>query len=158
MVNFLLILFLIMLLWSGLVFPVSSQEVFIGLILSFIIAGVVYPYLKDREAFKPARIGSFVRFSIIFIKELIKANIDMAIIVLSPSLPISPKIVKVRTAIKSNVGKAFLANSITLTPGTLSVDMEGDALYIHVVDGNALQNEANIIKPFETVLKGAFDQ
>jgi multicomponent Na+:H+ antiporter subunit E len=52
----------------------------------------------------------------------------------------------VRTGIQSNVGKAFLANSITLTPGTLSVDSEGDEIYVHVVDGSSLQNEADIIQ------------
>jgi multicomponent Na+:H+ antiporter subunit E len=91
-VNFFLILVAVMLVWSGLVFPVSFQEAIIGLLFSFNIAGIVYYVIKGKETFKPVRIGSFVLFSFIFARELIKANIDMAKIVLSPSLPISPKL------------------------------------------------------------------
>jgi len=157
-VNFFLILVFILLLWSGLVFPLSSQEAIVGLVLSIIITGLLYPYIKGKETFKPSRIGSFVLFFFIFMKELIKANIDMAIIVLSPSLPISPKIIKVKTTIRSKVGRAFLANAITLTPGTLSVDLDNDDLYIHVVNGDSVQQDEDVLQPFETLLKGAFDQ
>lgn len=68
-----------------------------------------------------------------FFKELMKANLRLAKIVLSPSLPINPGFVKVRTTLKSPMGRLLLANSITLTPGTLTIEMEGEWLYVHWV-------------------------
>lgn len=68
-----------------------------------------------------------------FFKELVKANLRMAALVLDPRLPISPAIVKVRTRLTDPVARLLLANSITLTPGTLTVDMKGEWLYVHWV-------------------------
>ncbi len=51
-----------------------------------------------------------------------------------PSLPINPGIVKVKTKLKSKMGRMILANSITLTPGTLTVDVQEDTFYIHWID------------------------
>lgn len=158
MVNLVLLFISLFLLWTGLVFPLSGQEAIAGAILSLLISSVVSFYTKGKESFKVSGIFYLIIYSFVFIKELVKANLTMAKIVLTPSLPISPKIVEVKTSIKSKVGRAFLANSITLTPGTLSVDLEGDTLYIHVVDGEALGSSADIVKPFEKLLKGAFDK
>lgn len=158
MVNAFLVFISLFLLWTGLVFPMSGQEAVFGLILSLVITAVISFYMKGKETYRPVRIISLIKFGFIFTWELIKANLAMAKIVLSPSLPISPKLVKVKTGIKSDIGRAFMANSITLTPGTLSVDMKDDTLYIHVVNGKALESEQDIIKPFEKVLEGAFDK
>jgi multicomponent Na+:H+ antiporter subunit E len=68
---------------------------------------------------------------LIFIWECIKANFDVAYRVLHPAMPIKPGIVKVPLEIKSETGRAFLANSITMTPGTISVDIVEDTLYVH---------------------------
>jgi multicomponent Na+:H+ antiporter subunit E len=54
--------------------------------------------------------------------------------VLAPSLPIRPGVVRVRTGLQSHLGRLILANSITLTPGTLSVDVLGDTILIHWID------------------------
>jgi len=62
---------------------------------------------------------------------VVKANFDVAYRVLHPALPIRPGIVKARTTLKGTTGRVLLANSITLTPGTLSVDLVDDVLYIH---------------------------
>ena len=64
---------------------------------------------------------------------LVRANFDLAARVLSPSLPIRPAMVEVRTSLKSPLGKMLLANTITLTPGTLTVDVIGDRLLVHWV-------------------------
>jgi len=67
----------------------------------------------------------------IFIWACIKANLDVAYRVLHPAMPIKPGIVKVKTELKSEFARTILANSITMTPGTISVDIIGDYLYIH---------------------------
>jgi multicomponent Na+:H+ antiporter subunit E len=65
--------------------------------------------------------------------DIVRANINVAKIVLSPRMPISPGMVRYRTKLKSDVGKVMLATSITLTPGTLTVDVEGDEFLVHVL-------------------------
>ena len=57
--------------------------------------------------------------------EIIKANIDVARIILTPRLPISPVLFKVKASQKTEVGMVAYANSITLTPGTVTVDVDG---------------------------------
>jgi multicomponent Na+:H+ antiporter subunit E len=70
----------------------------------------------------------------VFLFELIKSNLDVARIVLSPSLPINPGIVEVKTVLKSKMARVLLSNSITLTPGTITVDIKDDTLYIHWIN------------------------
>ena len=88
------------------------------------------------------------------------ANLDVAYRVLHLGLPIRPAIVKVRTTLKSDVAKFVLANSITLTPGTLTVDIVGQDLYIHwintITDSPQLRTEL-IAGRFEEILKRIFD-
>ena len=95
-------------------------------------------------------------YLMIFIKELIVSNIDMAFRVLRPSLPINPGIVKVKTTLKSPMARLILADSITLTPGTFTVDIAGDYIYIHWIDVKSddieLATEA-IVRKFEKYLE-----
>jgi multicomponent Na+:H+ antiporter subunit E len=157
-VNFILLFISLFVIWTGLVFPESGQEMIIGIILSSGISILVLARMKDKRNFKISGIMYGIKFIFIFTRELIVANVTMAKIVLSPSLPISPKIVKVHTIIDSKVGRALLANAITLTPGTLTIDMIDNDLYIHVVDGNGLKSAESIVEPFEKNLKGVFDR
>lgn len=157
MINSLFNFIFLFLLWCALIFPVTLEKAITGIIVSFIISALLYVYVKDKKVFNPKRIINFISFVLIFTFELIKANLSMAKLVLTPSLPISPKIIKVKTTIKSNTGRAFLANAITLTPGTLSVDLKEDEIFIHIVEGAKITNGEDIIKPFEKVIKEAFD-
>jgi multicomponent Na+:H+ antiporter subunit E len=83
------------------------------------------------KLFQPQRYFWFIVYLLVFIWECIKANLDVAYRVLHPSMPIRPGIVKVKTTLKSDLAKMLLANSITMTPGTISVDIIDDSLYIH---------------------------
>lgn len=158
MSNFILSFLLLFLLWSGLVYPLSGQEIIFGAILSASISVLISFYSESKKAFKLTGIFHLLKFLFIFLWELVKANINMAKIVLNPSLPISPKILRVKTDLKSPVGQAFLTNAITLTPGTLSIDIDEDTLFIHVVEGDNVDDPQGISGPFEGVLKEAFDK
>ncbi len=70
----------------------------------------------------------------VFLGELVKSNFDVARRVLTPSLPINPGIVEVKTKLKSKMARLILANSISLTPGTLTVDIKDDTMFIHWID------------------------
>ena len=79
-----------------------------------------------------------------------------------PQLPINPGIVKVKTRLKSDTALTFLANSITLTPGTLTVDIDRDngVLYIHWLNVKAKDVETAtkiIVERFERILSKIFD-
>ena len=79
----------------------------------------------------PLRIVFALIYVPVLLLHVVRANLDVAYRVLHPALPIRPGIVKARTKLKSPSGRVLLANSITLTPGTLSVDLVDDVLYIH---------------------------
>lgn len=144
-------------LWTFLSFPLTFEKTITGLVFSGLILLTLSYFTNWKSKITLKRIFNFSLFSLRFIFELVKANFIMAKIVVTPSLPISPKIIKVNTTIKSNVGRAILANAITLTPGTLSVDLIEGEIYVHVVEGVKLKDSNEIIKPFEKTLKGAFD-
>jgi len=80
---------------------------------------------------QPQRYGWLLLYVFIFLWECIKANFDVAYRVLHPAMPIKPGIVKVQLGIKSNIAKTMLANSITMTPGTIAVDVIDDIMYVH---------------------------
>ena len=66
--------------------------------------------------------------------EVMRANVDVAYRVLHPRMPIRPGIVVIKTSLKSDIAKLILANSITLTPGTFTLDVIGDELLVHWIN------------------------
>ncbi|NQU71730.1 MAG: Na+/H+ antiporter subunit E [Rhodospirillales bacterium] len=69
--------------------------------------------------------------------EIVKANIDVARVVLHPRLPISPTLIHVKPTQKSDLALVFFANSITLTPGTISVDVGHGDILVHAITRDA---------------------
>jgi multicomponent Na+:H+ antiporter subunit E len=69
------------------------------------------------------------------IREIVKSALDVAIIIIKPSLPISPRLIRVRTTQRRPVGTVVYANSITLTPGTITVEVNhrDRALLVHAL-------------------------
>jgi multicomponent Na+:H+ antiporter subunit E len=66
-------------------------------------------------------------------REVIRSSIDVARIVLSPSLPISPRVIEIKVTAQHPVDQVILANSITLTPGTLALDLHNGAIKVHAL-------------------------
>ena len=69
--------------------------------------------------------------------QIARSNFDVARIILSPSLPISPKVVRVKASQRTKLGLVTYANSITLTPGTVSIDLDGDTIEVHALTEEA---------------------
>ena len=137
------------------------EEVILGSIVSAVLSVILVKYLDFKIDWKfPVRLLKFLFIYIpVFIWKLVLANLDVARRVLSPKIPLNPGIVKVKTGLKSDFGKLTLANSITLTPGTLSIDVEEDYIFVHTVDvkgKNESENQANISGSFEKILGGIF--
>jgi multicomponent Na+:H+ antiporter subunit E len=106
------------------------------------------------------RIFWFIIYIPMFLWYMLKANVDVAYRVLHPERPIKPGIVKIRTVLKTDIAKVFLANSITLTPGTMTCDIDGDYLYIHWIwiQSPELEQASKIIASrFERFLRRIFE-
>lgn len=91
---------------------------------------------------------------------VLRANLDVAFRVLHPALPIRPGIVKARTTLRSVPARVLLANSITLTPGTLSVDLVDDTIYIHriwVPETGEAEDTRRQLERFERFLRRIFE-
>lgn len=160
-----IILFIIAyLIWIFLIWPPDYQYLIVGVFVcgfvSFITGDL---FVKRPHKFKHvSRYLWFLCYVPLFIWECIKANVDVAYRVAHPDLPINPGIVKVKTNLRSDTALTFLANSITLTPGTMSVDIdqENGLLYIHwidVKDKNIQKASEIIVKRFEDILKRIFE-
>ncbi|MCB2100400.1 MAG: Na+/H+ antiporter subunit E [Rhodobacterales bacterium] len=144
--------------WVLLNGTLAPDTLVIGVLVALAIA-LLFPNslsALDDLAPLPRVAGAVVRFLAYFIIQLVKANVALAYVVLAPSLPINPGIVKVRTKLKSPVGRLLLANAITLTPGTLSVQLEDEFLYVHwvTVDSDDIEAAtASIVAGFEKELE-----
>ena len=109
--------------------------------------------------FSPSRLYHFIRYTGVFPVELVRANINMMRYVYAPRIDITPGIVKIKTGLKSPLGRLALANSIALTPGSLVLDIEDDVLLIHWLDVKTVDpDEATrmIAGSFEAELEKAF--
>ncbi|MFA5156791.1 MAG: Na+/H+ antiporter subunit E [Candidatus Omnitrophota bacterium] len=156
--------FVCVILWLLLTFPPDRQELFAAVLVGLLAALLMGDMFTSKAGrwVSPKRWRWFAVFIAVFIWECIKANFDVAIRILSPRLPINPGIVKVKTSLKSETGLTFLANFITLTPGTFTVDVdkENGYLYIHWIDVKTQDVEKAtriIVSKFERILKGVFE-
>jgi len=69
--------------------------------------------------------------------EIFKANLDVARRIVDPARPIAPRVIRVRAGQRSVLGRVIYADSITLTPGTVSIDLEGDTITVHALTAEA---------------------
>ena len=97
----------------------------------------------------------------VFSYYVIKGGVDVAWRVLHPAMPINPGIVKVKSVLKTDTGRTMLANSITLTPGTLTMEVTDDGVfYIHWLSVRDVDEEAaakQILRRFEWFIQKIFE-
>lgn len=130
-----LLLYVAWLGWSGhtepllLVFGALSCLVALGLSLRMKIV--------DRES-HPYHLGLRpLRYLPWLLKEIVKANLAVARIILDPKLPINPHLIRVHPSQKTPVGQVSYANSITLTPGTITLDVRDGTILVHALTEKA---------------------
>jgi len=148
--------------WLLLTWTLDGQEVIVGVILCVALAALLGSiFTRDpTRLFQPKRWFYFLIYVPYFITYCVKANLDVAYRVIHPNLPIRPGIVKVTTNLKTDIAKTFLANSITLTPGTLTVDISGQDLFIHWINidtDDAQERTDTIVRRFEGLLARVFE-
>ena len=126
--------------------------------LAFLVSLIYSNYLRS-PILHPKKLVYALFYVFYLFYEIIKANIDVALRVIKPVIPINPGIVKVKTKLKSPMGRLILTNSITLTPGTLTVDIKDDTLYIHWIDVQDKEESKateKIVSNFEKYLEVIF--
>lgn len=72
-------------------------------------------------------------YSVWLMVEIIKANIDVAKVILTPHMVLTPRMIRIKTLPRTDFGRMLFANSITLTPGTVSVDLDDDEIIVHAL-------------------------
>lgn len=87
----------------------------------------------DRDASPYHRVPQMLLYGGWLMVEIVKSNIAVIRKVLGPSSAIDPVVVSIKTTARTDLGKAMLANSITLTPGTVTLDVDGDRLMVHAL-------------------------
>jgi multicomponent Na+:H+ antiporter subunit E len=125
----------LMLFWLMLVNSLAPDTLLAGAVVALIIALLYRDGLSFFTEFRwtPGAIVAGVTYYAYFFRQLVRSNLRLAAIVVDPDLPIQPGILKIRTGLESRMGRLMLANSIPLTPGTLTVEVEGEWLYVHCV-------------------------
>jgi multicomponent Na+:H+ antiporter subunit E len=146
--------------------PVTGKLDLQGVIAGAVVAIFVGLLFGDKIARELplsrvfSRIFWFLVYIPMFFWYVVIANLDVVYRVVHPEMPIHPGIVKVKTTLTNPAGRTMLANSITLTPGTLSVDIVDEYLYIHWINVQAEDVEGatqEIVSKFEGMLRRIFE-
>ncbi|NNJ93970.1 MAG: Na+/H+ antiporter subunit E [Halobacteria archaeon] len=129
-----------------------------GIVISAAIALAFASFARVYSVIRwsPKVMLYYLMYLAVFLTELTKANLNVMRLVFSPRIDIEPGIVEIKTSLKSPIGRLALANSITLTPGTLVVDIKDDSLFIHWINVSATDPVAateEISARFEKYLK-----
>ena len=124
---------LLSLIWVALTGTFTLLNFLFGFLLSFVVMWLIS---RDRrESVYFTRGPKLIGFIFFFLYELVKANVQVAYDVITPSFYMKPGIIKIPLTAKSDLEITLLANLITLTPGTLSLDVSDDkkVLYVHAM-------------------------
>jgi multicomponent Na+:H+ antiporter subunit E len=123
----------LLLIWLVLNDSLAIEIVLTGVVIAAVLGVVFSSYARVYQDIRwtPRVIIYAFAFLGTFLWELVKANLNVARLVFSPRIHIRPGIVEIKTQLKSSMGRMALANAITLTPGTLVVDIRDDTLFVH---------------------------
>jgi len=144
-----LLLFALWLILSG---SLHFQNLLVGLVVSYAIALLYVKMFKDETRYR-FNVSAFFSYIVVLFKNLVESNLQINKRILSKDMNISAAIVAVETDLDSDWKKLLLANSITLTPGTLTLDIKGNTLFIHTLQYEEGMDRKEIIKEFEDAIR-----
>lgn len=159
--GFLWLWLLLTVIWFAANSSLAIESILTGALIAGVLAGFfvrAFPAWTDVR-FSPARLLHFIRYTGVFVVEMVRANLNMLRYVYAPRIEIDPGIVQVKTRLRTPVGRLALANSIALTPGSLVVDIADDVLTVHWLDVQTTDPEEArrlIVGPFEPDLEKTF--
>ena len=156
--------------WLFLVWPISPLDgsvligdIVIGLFVAAFVALVMREMIRVNfvRLVKPHCWFWLIVYLFVFAYYTVRGGLDVAYRVFHPAMPIKPGIVRFRSALRTDTGRSVLANSITLTPGTLTVDVSDDGVfYVHwlyVRDGSDEFVAIQAIQRFEWFVRRIFE-
>lgn len=122
----------------------------VGLATSLVVAWVTLPLLRLSSVSDQNK--SYMAFSLPYLKlmayipwllwEILKANVEVVKLILDPRMPIQPVMVTFEKPMSNPIAHVFLANSITLTPGTVTVDLRDGVYHVHAINQKAAESLA----------------
>lgn len=148
--------------WIALTASFAIPELVTGLAVAALASFITLagpPLGVSRALLHPGKLVHALWYVVVLFVAIVRSNLDVARRVLSPTLRINPGIVRVNTRLKSPIARLILANSITLTPGTLTVHVEGEHIFVHWIDvqsTDAEQATREIVAGFEKHLEVIF--
>ena len=113
-----------------------------GLVISaavFAFACKFMGYSIKKELHFYRKIPGLLRYVFVLVREILAANLNVCHLILSEEEEIDPALVQFQTDMETQAGRAFYANAITLTPGTITVSLEGDTYVVHCLDDSMAQ-------------------
>ena len=119
------------LLWSGIYKPLLLGLGLLSCLLTIYVKHRMEYFQTEVFALRFGR--RLIGYWLWLAKEVVKSSLDVARIVITPGLPISPRVVKIQASSAHPVDQATLANSITLTPGTLALDVYKGEITVHAL-------------------------
>jgi len=148
------------------IWTAANSAFAVELFLTGVLISAVLAYMFTRNSrvwkdvrFTPSRLYQFCLYMCVFMIEIVRSNINMMRYVYALRININPGVVRIKTRLKTPVGRLALANSIALTPGSLVIEIDGDSLFVHWLDVKTSDtDEATrlIAGPFEEHLRRAF--
>jgi multicomponent Na+:H+ antiporter subunit E len=150
------------LLWICLTLSLDVQELILGFSVSVIVAFATGGHFTGNVLglLNPRRIVRIIEYALFFLKKMVMANIDVFLRVIRPSIPVRPGIVKAEIKLRNTRARTIVANSITLTPGTLTVDMIEDSIFVHWIslpEGDVESETQKMVDGFAERLGRIFD-
>lgn len=155
------------LLWALVRGPEPTVDGVLGHLLLGLAVGLPVAFAFRRlfpDRVDPVRgvgaVPAVVRFVLTFAREVVLANLDMTYRVLAPGPPVEPEVIYVPLRLESEFAQTTLANAITLTPGTVTLDHDPEAngLFVHVIDGRDLEEVVDPIRTWEGYALTIFDE
>ena len=134
----------------------------LGLAVGFPVAYVFRRLYADTVDLRRSLRGIpyAVLYVLTFVREAVVSSLDVTYRVLAPSRPIDPEVILIPLRVRTDLGVTTIANSITMTPGSLTLDYdpEENALYVHVIDGSAPEDIVDPIRDWEDYALAIFDE
>ncbi len=126
-----------LLLWIVFNGRITVEILLIGILLcaalfAFCCKFMNYSVKRDLKMFRLLPMA--IQYILILILEILKANRQVLFFIMTPRYQVEPQLVHFTSDLKSEMAKVILANSITLTPGTITVSLEGSDFYVHCLD------------------------
>ena len=147
----LLLFFLVWIIFNG---AITTEICIFGVVVAFLMFGFVCKFMDyswRNEKLLIQRSGYFLLYLGNLLIEIVRANVSVCHFVLSDRDEIHPVMVSFHTTLKSSLARVILTNSITLTPGTITVSLQGDEVIVHCLDRSLAEGmeDSSFVKMLE---------